>query len=254
MDHLRKALTHCKYPKWAIDRVERRLSKLTNEESNSANTQNTTGAKLTTREVKTNGHIAILYTQGLCKSIKKICSKYGIQTHFKGKSTIKNFLVSPKYKDPIENKSEAIFWFQCGDLVCDEEYIGETSRTFGERFKEHLKEPSPSHNQCCTTGHTTTQDNLKMIGREDPDIATTIKESIYIRVNNSTLNRNTGKFNLHHIWDRVLLNTPGFKIKRHEQHIGHAQSTQPNTPMHIFTGSMEHAQRTPLSEHAHRTS
>ena len=26
MEHLKKALTHCKYPKWALDRVERRLT------------------------------------------------------------------------------------------------------------------------------------------------------------------------------------------------------------------------------------
>ena len=89
MDHFRKALTHCKYPKWAIDRMERRLSKPTSEESNDANTQGTAGAMPTTNEVKTKGHIVIPYTQGLCKSIKNICSKYGIQTHFKGNSTIK---------------------------------------------------------------------------------------------------------------------------------------------------------------------
>ena len=59
----------------------------------------------------TKGHIVIAYTQGLCKSIKKICSKYGIQTHFKGNKTIKNILVSPKDKDPIENKNGAIYWF-----------------------------------------------------------------------------------------------------------------------------------------------
>ena len=28
LDHLRKALSHCKYPKWASDRVERRFSQL----------------------------------------------------------------------------------------------------------------------------------------------------------------------------------------------------------------------------------
>ena len=70
-----------------------------------------------------------------------ICSRYGIQTHFKGYSTIKTLLISPKDKGPMENKGEAIYWFQCGDLACDEEYIGETSRTFREKFKEHLKEP-----------------------------------------------------------------------------------------------------------------
>ena len=138
------------------------------------------------------------------------------------------------------------------------EYIRETSRTFGERFKERLKEPSPIHHHSISTGHPTTQHNFKIIGREGHGPARTIKESIYIRVNNPALNRNIGKYNLHHIWDRVLLNTPGLKIKRHMQGIGHAQNnqpnthtslSQPNTPMQFFTGSMEHAQRTPLSEH-----
>ena len=40
------------------------------------------------------------------------------------------------------------------------------------------------------TGHSTTPENFNIIGREDHGLARTIKESIYIRVNNSTLNRN----------------------------------------------------------------
>ena len=39
-----------------------------------------------------------------------------------------------------------------------------------------------------------------------------IKVSIYIRVNNPTLNQNIGKYNLSHIWDRVPFNTPGLKL------------------------------------------
>ena len=123
-----------------------------------------------TNEVKTKGHIVIPYTQGLCKSIKKICSRYGIQTHFKGYSTIKDPLVFPKDKDPMVNKSGAIYWFQCGDLTCDDEYIGETSRTFGERFKENLKELSPIHNHSINTGHPTTQHNFQIIGSQEHDI------------------------------------------------------------------------------------
>ena len=109
----------------------------------------------------------------------------------------------------MKNKSGAIYWFQCGDLACDEEYIGKTFRTFGERFKEHLKEPFLIYNHSNNTGHTPIQDNFQIIGREDHGIARTIKESIYMRVNNPTLKRNIGKFNLHYIWDRILLNTPG---------------------------------------------
>ena len=78
-------------------------------------------------------HIVIPYTLGLCESIKKICGRYGIQIHFKGGRSIKSLLVSHKDKDPLVNQSGAIYWYQCGDLGCDDEYIGETSRTFGER-------------------------------------------------------------------------------------------------------------------------
>ena len=85
----------------------------------------------------------ILHTYERPTSIKKICRKYGIQTHFKGNRNIKQLLVKPKDKDPMEKKSGAICLYQCGELTCDEEYIGETSRILGERYKEHLKEPSP---------------------------------------------------------------------------------------------------------------
>ena len=54
------------------------------------------------------GHTVILYTQGLGESIKKICSKYGIKTHFKGNRTINQLLVKPIDKDPMEKKSGAI--------------------------------------------------------------------------------------------------------------------------------------------------
>ena len=119
----------------------------------------------------------------------------------------------PKDKDPMVNQSGAIYWYQCGDLGCDDEYIGETSRTFGERYKEHLKAPSAIHHHNIQTGHTTNQNNFQIIGREGNNLARNIKESIYIRVNNPSLNNNIGKFNLSHIWDRVLLNTKGLTLK-----------------------------------------
>ena len=117
-------------------------------------------AQSANHEVQSKGHIVIPYTQGLCESIRKICGRYGIQTHFKGGRTIKNLLVSPKDKDPMVNQSGAIYRYQCGDLCCDDEYIGETSMTFGERYKEHLKAPSAIHLHSIQTGHTTNQNNF----------------------------------------------------------------------------------------------
>ena len=98
--HLRKALTKCKYPKWALDKVEKRLNGSTRQVSDGG----TTGTQPTTNEVKNKGHIVIPYTQGLCESIKKICVRYCIQTHFKGGRTIKNLLVSPRTKTPWSTK------------------------------------------------------------------------------------------------------------------------------------------------------
>ena len=189
---------------------KKRLNKSTRE----ATDGDTTGAQSGTNEVKKKGHIVILYTQGLCESIKKICGRYGIQTHFKGGRTIKSLLVSPKDKDPMVNQSGAIYWYQCGDLTCDDEYIGETSRTFGERYKEHLKAPSAIHHHSSQTGHPTNHNNFQIIGREGHNLARNIKESIYIRVNNTTLNNSIGKFNISHIWDRVLLNTKGLTLNK----------------------------------------
>ena len=107
-DHLRKALTKCKYPKWALDKVEKRLNRSTRQVTDGG----TTGAQPATNEVKHKGHIVIPYTQGLCESIKKICGRYGIQINFKSGRTIKDLLVSPKDKDPMVNQSGAIYWYQ----------------------------------------------------------------------------------------------------------------------------------------------
>ena len=126
MEHFRKALTNCKYPKWALDKAEKRLIRSSSEANDGANSWGTVGTQPVTSEVKTKGHIVIPYTQGLYKSIKKICGRYSIQTHFKGNSTIKNLLVSTRDKDPMVNKSGPIYWFQCSDLTCNVECIGET--------------------------------------------------------------------------------------------------------------------------------
>ena len=66
-DHLRKALTKCKYPKWALDKVEGRL----NRSSRKVADGGTNNAQVANQEVKNKQHIVIPYTKGLCESIKK---------------------------------------------------------------------------------------------------------------------------------------------------------------------------------------
>ena len=143
-----------------------------------------------------------------------ICQKYGVQVHFEGGTTLKNLLVSPKDKDTITKKSSVIYWFKCGRIDCENECIGESSRTFGERYKEYLKAPSPIFEHQNKSGHTTSVENFKIIGREGHSMARAIREAIYIRGNNPTLNRNIEKYNLPHLWDRVLHSIPELKINK----------------------------------------
>ena len=130
------------------------------------------------------GNIVSPHVQGLGESIKNTCSKYGIQTHFKGNRTLKQILVKPKDKDLKEKKSGVIYSYQCTALDFGEEYIGETSRTLVEMYKEHLRESSPIQVHSQISGHQLSQDNFNTIGREGQDFTRLIKESIFIRENN----------------------------------------------------------------------
>ena len=133
--------------------------------------------------------------------------------YFKGGTTIKNLLMARKNQDPIKSRSGVIYSFKCNRVECDDEYIGESSRTFGERFKEHLKAPSPIFDHFNTTGHKVSLENFSIVGREEQNLMRAIKEALYIRVNNPSLNRNIGKYHLPHIWDEVLFNTSVLKLK-----------------------------------------
>ena len=200
--HLHQALTRCNYPEWALNRVKIRAIRRQNH-----NTNNNVINK------NQRPYMVVPYYKGLSESLKKICGKLGVQVYFKGGNTIKSLLVAPKDQDPILKKSGVIYRYKCGRVDCDEEYIGESSRTFGERFREHQKAPSPIYDHSNNTGHQDTIDNFSIVGREDQNLSRAIKEALYIRVNNLSLNRNIGKYHLPHIGDEVLLNTSELKLE-----------------------------------------
>ena len=127
-------------------------------------------------------YIVVPYTRGLIESFKNLFKKYGIQVYLKGVRTIKELLVAPNDKDHISRKSGIIYRHMCGRLEFDEKDMGESSRTFGERFREHLRAPSPIFDHFNIAGHNTTLDNFSIVGREDINLMRLIKESIYIRV------------------------------------------------------------------------
>ena len=199
-DHLYKALSTCNYPTWALNRIKMKIK------NSNTNRNNTKQKKPGTDNIQ-KPHITVPYQRGLSESFRRTCNNHGVQVHFKGGKTIKNLLMAPKDQDPIKNRSGVIYRFKCNRVECDDEYIGESSRTFGERFKEHLKAPFPVFDHYNSTGHQVSLENFSIVGREEQNLMRAIKEALYIRVNNPSLNRNIGKYNLPHIWDEVLFNT-----------------------------------------------
>ena len=203
-EHLQSALKKCKYPNWALNKIKFKAKKhaTTKAPTNRTNTNN-----------QKKSYIVVPYYSGLRESIKKIGSKYGVQVYFKGGTTIKNLLMSLNDKDPVQKQSGVICRYQHHWVDCDEEYIGESSKTFGERFREHLKPPSPIYEHSNITGHNVTINNFNIVGRENLNLMRTIKEALYIRVNDPSININVGKYHLPHVWDEVLYNTSELKLK-----------------------------------------
>ena len=205
-NHLQKVLTENKYPNWALNRVKNKIKATTKQDlKRREHTSNIKGWN--------KPYMILPYFRGLSESMKNICNKHGVQVHYRGGNTIKGLLMAPKDADHITMKNGIIYRFKCQRVECDDEYIGESSRTFGERFKEHLKAPSPIYYYQNITGHDTTIDNFSIVGSEDQNLIRAIKEAVYIRVNNPSLNSNIGKYQLPHIWDEVLNNIPELKLK-----------------------------------------
>ena len=69
---------------------------------------------------------------------------------------------------------------------------------------EYIRALSVIYDHVKTTGHHTKVVHLSIVGREAHNITRTIKEAMYIRVNDPSLKRNIGKFHLSQIWDEVL--------------------------------------------------
>ena len=74
-----------------------------------------------------------------------------------------------------------IYRYKCGRVDCEEEYIGESDRIFAERFREHMRASSSTHDHFNITGHEVSLDNFSIMGREDQSIARAIRETMLIR-------------------------------------------------------------------------
>ena len=138
----------------------------------------------------------------------------------------------PQDKDPKNNQTRIIYHYQCPQINCPSAYIGESGRSLGERVKEHFKAPSPIHLHSTTTGHPMDPEQFNIVHKEVNSHFRTIREAMFICMQDPTLNRDLGKYQLPHIWDHLLQASPTLQCK---------PSSHPTTPTpsssHPPTGS-----------------
>ena len=121
-----------------------------------------------------------------------------------------------KYHKTVEKN----IGYKYNRLECNEEYIKESVVSFGERFRENLKAPSPIHSYQSTTGHISTLDNFSIVSREGQSLARSIKKSISIRIKKTHPYRKIVKYKLSHTWDGVLFNTIKLRMKNKKELLG----------------------------------
>ena len=201
LHHIKAALQACQFPKCALNQWHHRFLYINQSNTNTNNNSPKSDNNNTSRR---NITLVAPYIKGTSEKFKRLCKTKGIQVHFKGTNTPRTQLVNPKGKDPTIQKGGIIYHYKCPHINCPEAYIGESGRALGERVKEHLKAPSPIFHHSTTTGHPLDSDNFNIIHKEVHSHSRTIKEAMFIRVNDPTLKRNLGKYQLLHIWDSIL--------------------------------------------------
>ncbi|XP_072037413.1 uncharacterized protein [Amphiura filiformis] len=104
-DHLRKALHHCGFKNWAIDKALNSGGKDGKEPTKHSNSNSGRTASAT-----------IPYHGDLSEKLKRIFREYNITTHFKPVNTIRQALVHPKDKQPKGRQSGLVYGHFHGEL------------------------------------------------------------------------------------------------------------------------------------------
>ena len=220
--HVKEVLQLCKYPEWAIQRVESQL-----RDKKEGKTKD---RKAKSSESKSNGSLTIPYIMGVTERVRRVMKKHGITTPARPYRTLRQILVHPKDKVADTEKCGVVYHVPC--LSCPQVYIGETGRKMKVRIEEHRKETekvtstrktrSTSVSEDTSTfksaisiharekNHLMNFDDVSVLDREDNWIRRRVKESMHVRKLRPEIpmNQDDGGYELSHVWDPLLRRAP----------------------------------------------
>ena len=91
---------------------------------------------------------------------------YPLQAYLKGYTTARNVQWLPKKGIRSPRKVGVIYRLKYAQVRCEEGWIYKLARTSGDRFKEHLRDPSPIYDHGNTSGHCISVENFSIVGRD----------------------------------------------------------------------------------------
>ena len=145
---------------------------------------------------------------------------------FKPHQTLHQRLVHVKDKPPREKTRNVVYGVTCDQSECTERYVGETQQTLKARMNQHRRQnplsglqESAVFSHLKVTGHTFSTDKVTILDKESNWHNRGVKEAIWERRENPSLNKKGGlRFNLSHIWDKPLKTIPS-KLSRDRNHV-----------------------------------
>ena len=154
-------------------------------------------------------YFSVPYYPGLSEEFKRLFKDTTVEVCFKGKDTLRSQLMHPKDKISMALKQNVIYHWTCPSQGCKSEYIGETSRTMGERVREHKSDSTNNKSaiyfHCKQLGHPLPKiEDFKIIDTDPGQISREAREAIHIRMKDPPLNRNIGKMFVPNSFNKLL--------------------------------------------------
>ena len=159
--------------------------------------------------------VSLPFYSGVTEPIARALNAKGIATSISARGSLRENLVKPKDKLKKEQSNGLIYHIPCAganNIPCPGTYVGETERTAQARFKEHTstavnaqgKFKSAMLQHARDNNHHFRKEDVSVLSRESDWVRRGIKEAIYIKALNPSINIDPGRHALSTHFDSIL--------------------------------------------------
>ena len=208
-NYIDTALTRCGYPQWSLEHIRtlHQAKLLLNSQTPPATAADSETTDKTKTPVVTLPHIP-----GLTEKLQRVFFNHGVKVCQKPTNKLRSILTLPKDKSEKGDITGPVYYIPCSgsDHPCSEFYIGETDRALWTRFLEHRRPCSVDKSEVAqhlhveSPGHQIDFTDAKVLDRDHRWFERGVREAIYIRAQEPTLNRNQGRYTLPAVWNRII--------------------------------------------------